>query len=322
MAAISAIVPAAGRQAFLDRCLAAIAAAADGPDETIVAREPFGVTPAEARNAGAAESWGDLLVFVDADVEVHPDAFLRIREAFLDPDLDAVFGSYDDRPAGDGTVSQFRNLLHHHIHQSSAGPATTFWAGLGVVRRQAFLDLGGFDSSRRFLEDVEFGMRLTQAGRSIVLDPDLQGTHLKCWDLPGTIRTDFAGRAVPWVELLLAHRRLPRSLNLGWRHRVSAVASVGLAASLVGRKPLAAAGAGATLIALNAPFYTLLARRLGPGRAACGIALHALHHITAVAAVPAGVASYVRKQQAPPESRRASVAAAENRVQDRPRRAA
>ena len=48
------------------------------------------------------------------------------------PGWTAVFGSYDDEPADEGTVSAFRNLLHHHVHQSSPGPAEDI---LGRARR-------------------------------------------------------------------------------------------------------------------------------------------------------------------------------------------
>ena len=43
-----------------------------------------------------------------------PEAALtRLRAAFhADPSLHAVFGSYDDRPAGRSVVSSVRNLLH------------------------------------------------------------------------------------------------------------------------------------------------------------------------------------------------------------------
>src|SRR5262249_5000753 len=133
----SAIVPATNAPPTLGACVEAIRAAAEPPDELIVVEDGGG--PADARNRGASLARGDVLVFVDADVVVHPDAFARIRADFdRDPDLGALFGSYDDRPAAPGVVSAFRNLLHHHVHQQGAGRATTFWAGLGAVRREAF----------------------------------------------------------------------------------------------------------------------------------------------------------------------------------------
>ena len=54
--------------------------------------------PAVARNLGAGRARHDIIAFVDADVLVHPDAFTRMRAAFADPELTAVFGSYDDAP--------------------------------------------------------------------------------------------------------------------------------------------------------------------------------------------------------------------------------
>ena len=140
---LSAIVPATDRPAQLERCLRAIRAADDGPDEVVVIDTAPEPGPSAARNLGADRADGDVLVFVDSDVLPHSDAFARIRAAFAsDPELAAVFGSYDDSPAAPGAVSGFRNLLHHYVHQESAGDATTFWAGLGAIRRDAFVRAG------------------------------------------------------------------------------------------------------------------------------------------------------------------------------------
>jgi hypothetical protein len=45
-------------------------------------------------------------------------------------------------------------------------------------------------------------------------------------------------------------------------------------------------------VLLNADFYALLGRRLGPSGAVAGVALHALHHLAGAAAVPAGALRY------------------------------
>ena len=152
-----------------------------------------------------------------------------MRSAFAaDPNLIAVFGAYDDAPEASGAVSGFRNLLHHHVHAGGAGEAVTFWAGLGAVRRDAFLAAGGFDARRyrrSSIEDIELGMRLAAGGGRLVLDPMIRGTHLKAWTLGSMISTDLVRRGIPWVELLLETREggAPRrTLNLGWRHRASA----------------------------------------------------------------------------------------------------
>jgi Glycosyl transferase family 2 len=296
---ISCIVPATDDPRTLDAALAAIRAAADPPEELIVVREPTAGGPAEARNAGAGRATGDLLVFVDSDVVVHHDGFARLRAAFADDDrLVAIFGSYDDRVATSGVVAGFRNLLHHRVHQRSAGGARTFWAGLGAVRRDTFQAAGGFDSKRfprPSIEDIELGGRLAAFG-PILLDPALLGTHLKEWTLGEMVATDFRRRGMPWMQLLLERRELPTTLNLGWRERFSAAASVVGIASALSRRPGLAVSATALVVALNHDLYALLVRQQGLARAAIGVGLHAVHHMTAVAAVPAGLLVHLRRR--------------------------
>jgi len=290
-------VPATNAPPTLDRCLDAIRGADEPPDELIVVDEGSG-GPAEARNRGAVRATGDVVVFVDADVVVHRDAFRRIRRAFdADASLAGLFGSYDDRPADPGTVSAFRNLLHHHVHQQGAGPATTFWAGLGAVRRDCFDAAGGFDADRYpvpSVEDVDLGARLTAAGHRIELDPDLQGTHLKAWSLRSMVESDLWDRGVPWVGLLLRHRTASSALNLGWRHRLSAIASLVAAGSLLRGRLRTTVAALAALVALNRSFYVLLARKRGRLEAAKGVGLHALHHLVSAASVPIALIEHLR----------------------------
>jgi len=297
---LTAIIPATNEPATLHRCRAAIDAARAAPEEVIVVSEPSFAGPAASRNAGARDAAGDVLVFVDADVEVHNDAFGRIREAFeSDPALVALFGSYDDAPSAPGVVSAFRNLLHHDVHQESAGPATAFWAGLGAVRREDFLRIGGFDAERYAvpsIEDIELGMRLSADGARIELMPEIQGTHLKHWSLWGMVRTDFAQRGVPWVGLIIESRG-SSALNLRMKHRLSALASVvGLGALALGR-PRISLGSAVVLVALNRRFYGLLVRRRGIPEAAVGVVLHAVHHATSAAAVPFGVLRWARTRR-------------------------
>lgn len=163
--------------------------------------------PAYARNRGFEAARGELLVFVDADVCVHPAALRQFVEVFTaNPDVGAVFGSYDAAPPALGMVSQYRNLLHHYVHHRNAGDAETFWAGCGAVRRRLFDECGRFDEWHYYrpqIEDIELGHRIRAHGHRILLCPEIQGTHLKRWTLRGVITTDLKDRGVPWMRLLV-----------------------------------------------------------------------------------------------------------------------
>lgn len=267
----------------------ATAAAAAARGVRVVRREHRG-GPAAARNTGvAAAGRADVLFFVDSDVVVAPDAIQRLRAAFRDPAIAAVFGSYDAEPAVATTVSRYRNLLHHFVHQAAAPEAWTFWAGCGAIRRSAFLEVGGFDEDARwnFIEDIELGRRLSSAGWRIRLDKELQAKHLKRWTFVSMVRTDIAYRARPWSHLLLEVAVMPDDLNVTRGQRVS-VALSGVACAGLALAPLSpqaalpvAAAALVAVAALNGRLFGFLRRAGGVRFAAACFPLHVVHHCCA-----------------------------------------
>jgi GT2 family glycosyltransferase len=297
---LAVVIPATDSPAGLERCLAALEAGSRVPDELVVQREPAGAGPAAARNLGALATEADILVFVDSDIEVHPDALSRLAARFADdPGLAAVFGAYDDDPADPGLTSRYRNLLHHHVHAGAAGEAETFWAGLGAIRRESFEAAGGFDAERYpepSVEDIELGIRLRRRGAKIALDPEIRGRHLKAWTPSSMVATDFGRRGVPWVRLLLRSGGDSTALNLGWRRRASAAASVALLGSLLARRPRLAAAALLANLFLDRDLYALLARRGGPRLLIAGIGLHQLHQLAAAASVPTALFLHIREE--------------------------
>ena len=256
----------------------------------LVLRHDRSAGPAAARNHGARAARGDVLVFLDADVRVHPDTIARLRRALDDPAIAAAFGSYDGSPPARSWPSLYKNLAHHFVHQRSSREAATFWAGCGAVRRDVFLAAGGFDPryARPSIEDVELGYRLRAAGHRIRLVPDAQVTHLKRWTLAGWLAADLRDRAVPWARLVRSGRRLPRDLNFTAADR-AATALVGLglalgAASAWRTSLLAPAIAclGASLM-LDRAFLGFAARAESPAFAAAAAGMHVLHRAAGLA---------------------------------------
>ena len=240
--------------------------------------------PAAARNRAAAVAGGSVLLFVDADVELADDVIDLVRRRFeAEPDLAALVGTYDDEPAADGTISQFRNLLHHHTHVAHSGPVDTFWAGCGAIRAANFRSAGGFDETYRFpcVEDVELGVRLSQAGARIELDPSLRCKHHKDWTLRSMVFTDVARRATPWTRMVLRTGVLSLKLATDWRNRASGVLTVAATALLAGAllAPILCAPAAACLagvLCLNLRFYRTSARKRGLPFAIAAYLLHLL----------------------------------------------
>ncbi len=181
--------------------------------------------PAVARNEGAGKASGEILLFIDSDVLVTENTVGQVAARFTEnQDISAVFGSYDDSPSAPDFLSQYRNLLHHFIHQRSDTDAVTFWAGCGAVRRNVFMELGGFDQKRfsvPSIEDIELGYRMRQRGLRIMLDKNIQVTHLKRWEWRSVIRTDILNRALPWSKLILETKQMPADMNLRISDRIS-----------------------------------------------------------------------------------------------------
>src|SRR5437667_1308280 len=308
--ACSIIVPVRDGAAFLAESLPALVASAGEDAEVIVCDDgsrdgsasvaaahgalviphPVPTGPAAARNRGARGTRGRILVFVDADVRVHADTIPRLRRALDDPAISAAFGSYDDAPPARSWPSFYRNLAHHFVHQRSRREASTFWAGCGAVRRDAFLAAGGFDPAYRrpSVEDVELGYRLRAAGHRIRLVPEAQATHLKSWTLGGWLASDLRDRAVPWARLVRAGRGLPADLNFTGRDRVaSTLVALALLFTAVswwrGWLLLAAAACLAAATAFDRPFLAFVGRRGSPGFAVAAAGMHLLHRAAGVA---------------------------------------
>jgi GT2 family glycosyltransferase len=244
---------------------------------------------------------GDILFFLDADVAVYPDVIGQVAAAFRrEPELAALFGSYDDAPAATNFLAQYKNLFHHYVHQTACEEASTFWAACGAIRREVFQSLGGFDERYRqpSIEDIELGYRLKRAGYRIRLCKALQVKHLKRWSVVSLLRSDFFRRALPWTDLILRDRRFISDLNLRLSSRVSVMLTYGLLGAFVGSwrwaGSLALAGALILLLlALNAPVYRFFWRKRGLRFAVQTIPWHWFYFFYSGLAFVIGVARYL-----------------------------
>ncbi len=329
--AISVIIPVRNDPANLELCLDALAASEHTRYEVIVVddastdatpeiarrdgvrliRQDARSGPAAARNRGAGAARHPYLFFLDADVCVQPGTLGQVAAKFSkSPGVAAFFGSYDASPGAPDFLSQYRNLLHHHVHQAGNEDAFSFWSGCGAVKKSVFFDLGGFDTgyASASVEDIELGSRLRRAGHRVELVKSIQVKHMKRWTLRRMIRTDVRNRAIPWTRLILRQRRIPNDLNLKYGQRLSALLAAGLPATLAlaawrperGRLwALVALGCLLAVVLINQRFYRFLWRAKNPPFALLAMPLHVLYFLYSGLAFAAGLILHLGRGRRP-----------------------
>jgi GT2 family glycosyltransferase len=300
------VVPVGGREDLLAQCLAGLEEQSAPPLEIIVvddgcrpAMEPPRSSlalrllrqeprrgPAAARNRGAAEARGEILLFLDSDVVPEPEVVALVERAFRSPDApDALFGSYVARRTDRGLVADYKDLSIAWLHHAAPREARTFWSGCGAVRADAFRAVGGFDADRyprAMVEDVDLGLRLGDRGYVIHVHPEIQVRHLKRWTLGSLWRADIRDRAVPWSRLM--HRRgLSRDLmHLQRGRKLAAIAAwtlpLALTLAIWWPELLIIAAAALLVLAIHlGPLLGFIARHGGIALAALSFPLHGLY---------------------------------------------
>jgi glycosyltransferase involved in cell wall biosynthesis len=248
--------------------------------------------PGAARNLGARVATGTYLWFVDSDVVAAEDAARVLRATYDKTGATAVIGSYDDCPSPENFLSQYKTLVHHYYHHRAKQHASTFWGGCGAVERGIFLELGGFDAKQYpypSIEDIDFGYRLKDAGGRIVLEPGLQGKHLKEWRFLNLVHTEIFRRALPWSRLVLERKHLTDDLNLGKSERARAIVALATMAGIVvwalgWLDGWVVAILAAILIAANMEFLAFFVRTRGPVFAVRAFLFHQLYYAYSSAA--------------------------------------
>lgn len=312
-ATVAVIVPAYNAGSTLGDCLDAVKNLSHRPNEIIVYVDgatdatkeiaqksgarvivndgtPKG--PAWGRNIAAADCASELILFVDADVIVASDALQLLVQDLEENAASAAFGSYDRSPRSTMISSYYANLRHHHTHQHSERDASTFWSGIGLIKRDVFLEFGGFDVVKYpfpSIEDVDLGVKMTARGHRIRLVPEAMGSHCKDWTLRNVWHTDIRRRAYPWSCLLVDGQSQAVDLNLSRTERakaILAILTVGAVFVALLAYPPAAIFAVVTFTwyaFLNRSFFGLLIDILKMPRALGAIVLHVFYHIYATA---------------------------------------
>jgi GT2 family glycosyltransferase len=282
---LAVIVPVYNGASTLGHCLAALFASTirdfevvvvdDGSsDRSAAIAERFPVRlvrlkhncgPATARNAGVAVSNAALLFFLDADIVVPPEFLAGVVAAMRGlPEYSALFGSYTKETVPHDACSRYKNLVHHWTHQTGSAEAATFCGGFGLIRREVFHKIGGFDPECCFLEDIDLGYRLHRAGHRIFLAKHLQATHAKAYTLRSLMRSEVLARALPWTRLMLQYRIFRNDLNTRVPNVIGVLTACALPLSVaIDPRLRLAAGLALLFLWLNRELLRLSSREYG-----------------------------------------------------------
>lgn len=202
----SVIIPAYNAEKVIGNCLNALRSQTANPHEVIVvddgskdgtieaARKFSGVRvitqkhrgPAAARNLGAKNASGDILLFTDADCVPEKAWIKSMLKPFADKMVSGAQGAYKTKQKS--VVARFSQAEIEDRYSRMRRDKVIDFIGTysAGYRRSLFMDFGGFDESfpEASGEDPELSFRMSDKGHRLVFVPDAIVYHTH----PDTIR--------------------------------------------------------------------------------------------------------------------------------------
>lgn len=294
---LSVVIPTRNGAATLAACLQSLRSSSLVPHEIIVVddassddsatiaesqgcrvlRLPENIGAARAKNRGASAATGDWVYFTDDDVIATPQALAQVAEDLQTDGITGVVGVLAGEIPFGNFASNYKNLWMRFTYRRLTGGRErigVFYTSVAAIRRDTFLQLGGFDENyagASIAEDTEFGQRAWAAGHTLILDPRVMVTHCKHYTLAQVYRTDFLrARALMLMRLRKWGQAFYTSVPVFYRLAVPVIYGAALFGALAMLFPgvLTVAGAvvlGALFYALNAPWLGYLTRERGAG---------------------------------------------------------
>lgn len=232
------------------------AAVADQQGVRVIRQEHTGA--GAARNLGAQQAQGDILLFTDADCEPLPDWIEQMMAPFVNPEIAGVKGVYRTRQRS--VVARFAQAEYEEKYDRLARAEWIDFVDTyaAAYRREVFQDLGGFDPEFLIDEDQEFSFRVASAGHRLVFNPVAAVYHRH----PATVARYFRRKVRIGRWKVRVHSRHPakaiRDSYTPWTQKAQLAllppTLVAAAVAAVGLIPWTVAGALAVLgLASTAP---------------------------------------------------------------------
>jgi cellulose synthase/poly-beta-1,6-N-acetylglucosamine synthase-like glycosyltransferase len=148
-------------------------------DITHFIRSDQPLSPAKARNRGASQAKGEVLVFTDADCIPYPNWLSVLARRFASPDVEIVGGGVEFDTSNYWTLSDNLSMFYEY-HTTHANGERSQLPSLNLaIRRSLFNKAGGFDERypRPAGEDADLTIRLRKLGQHLWLEPTASVFH-------------------------------------------------------------------------------------------------------------------------------------------------
>lgn len=136
--------------------------------------------PAAARNRGAGEARGKIILFTDSDCVPDTDWITEMLKPFNDPLVAAVKGAYRTEQAG--LIARFAQIeFEERFEMLKKSPSIDMVDTYSAAfRKEVFARAGGFDTGFPVAnnEDTELSYRLSKSGHRMVFNPKAVVRHL------------------------------------------------------------------------------------------------------------------------------------------------
>ncbi len=151
-----------------------------------------------ARNVGAKEAIGDILFFIDGDMELFPGFLSKVltQDGRLEyPFLSGIFNDI----VHDLDWNYLHTSRRHKLQEGDADSVETTTGGLFLIEHSLWDKVGGMDTRFKRSQDYDLGLRLSQMGCPLHRKAILLANH---YMRQYTIRNDYVG-IVKYTALLL-----------------------------------------------------------------------------------------------------------------------
>jgi len=156
-----------------------------------------------SRNLGARMATGELLVFLDADTILKPDALRIIVENFTERDAGGTLkGRPDSGRFAYRLIYWLKNFIHHFVVRNGSSGVIICW-------KKQFMSAGGFDEHLELRENSELIRRLKRFGGYKYIGATAATTSMRRYERRGVSRIVWLWIKLWFISLFtdLRHRK-------------------------------------------------------------------------------------------------------------------